>query len=210
MQLRKVIDALGEMSAKAQNLGAVITTAGKFLAQSDNKIYFKVIGRRVVGFLKTGYRNLFYTNPIGRIQEIRPLCVLDFYIHESVQRHGYGKELFECMLLEEGILPSKLAIDRPSPKLISFMRKHYQLSGYVPQNNNFVVYNEYFETPASRVREQKQEYMSQRTERPVSRQTGSAAMRGLLTPEKTEGYQTSSSMYGVQSSRSPDQTDPQY
>jgi hypothetical protein len=27
----------------------------------------------------------------GKCKEIRPLCVLDFYIHESIQRGGYGK-----------------------------------------------------------------------------------------------------------------------
>lgn len=41
--------------------------------------------------------------------------------------------------------PSKLAIDAPSTKLIAFLRKHYCLANYVPQNHNFVVFNEYFE-----------------------------------------------------------------
>lgn len=30
--------------------------------------------------------------------EAEPLCVLDFYIAENLQRHGYGLELFEFML----------------------------------------------------------------------------------------------------------------
>lgn len=30
--------------------------------------------------------------------EAEPLCVLDFYIVESLQRHGYGLELFDFML----------------------------------------------------------------------------------------------------------------
>ena len=30
--------------------------------------------------------------------EVHPLCVLDFYIHETRQRTGCGKRLFEHML----------------------------------------------------------------------------------------------------------------
>lgn len=30
--------------------------------------------------------------------EAEPLCVLDFYVVENLQRHGYGLELFDFML----------------------------------------------------------------------------------------------------------------
>ena len=30
--------------------------------------------------------------------EVEPLCLLDFYVHESMQRTGCGKKLFEGML----------------------------------------------------------------------------------------------------------------
>lgn len=30
----------------------------------------------------------------GELREIQPICVLDFYVHESCQRQGIGKELF--------------------------------------------------------------------------------------------------------------------
>ena len=49
------------------------------------------------------------------------------------------------MLKFENIDPKLLAYDRPSNKLIGFLRKHYQLVSYVMQNNNFVVFNEYFQ-----------------------------------------------------------------
>jgi alpha-tubulin N-acetyltransferase 1 len=65
-------------------------------------------------------------------------------VHESVQRIGIGKILFEHMLKEEQIQPHKLAYDRPSPKLIGFLAKHYQLRDYIPQTNNFVVFKKYF------------------------------------------------------------------
>jgi len=49
------------------------------------------------------------------------------------------------MLLAEQTQPHKLAYDRPSPKLLGFLRKYYNLVNYIPQNNNFVIYNQYFE-----------------------------------------------------------------
>ena len=37
-----------------------------------------------------------------------------------------------------------MAYDRPSPKLLSFLAKHFNLKLYTQQTNNFVVYNDYF------------------------------------------------------------------
>jgi alpha-tubulin N-acetyltransferase 1 len=51
--------------------------------------------RKCLGFLKTGKRNLFIRNEGGLMKEIKPMCVLDFYVHESVQRNGIGKVLFK-------------------------------------------------------------------------------------------------------------------
>ena len=48
------------------------------------------------------------------------------------------------MLKFENVKPGNLAYDRPSPKLISFLKKHYSLVNFTPQNNNFVVFKEYF------------------------------------------------------------------
>ena len=48
------------------------------------------------------------------------------------------------MLKSEKIQPQFLAYDRPSPKLFGFLSKHFSLKKYVLQNNNFVVFNEYF------------------------------------------------------------------
>jgi alpha-tubulin N-acetyltransferase 1 len=44
----------------------------------------KAEGNKVVGLLKVGVKNLFIRNEHGAIKEITPLCVLDFYVHESV------------------------------------------------------------------------------------------------------------------------------
>lgn len=37
-----------------------------------------------------------------------------------------------------------MAYDRPSIKLLSFLKKHFNLYEYIPQANNFVVFNDYF------------------------------------------------------------------
>ena len=52
----------------------------------------------VVGILKTGYKKLFIYDRDGGHHEMEPLCVLDFYVHESMQRRGCGRRLFEHML----------------------------------------------------------------------------------------------------------------
>jgi len=37
------------------------------------------------------------------------------------------------MLQDQKVQPRLLAIDRPSPKLVGFMRKHYGLASVIPQ-----------------------------------------------------------------------------
>ncbi len=51
----------------------------------------KIEDNKVMGFLKTGKKNLFFRDYVGTVKQINPLCVLDFYVHESVQRNGFGK-----------------------------------------------------------------------------------------------------------------------
>ncbi|EPZ32665.1 DUF738-domain-containing protein [Rozella allomycis CSF55] len=75
------------------------------------------------GFLKVGTKVLFIS---GRQHQIQPLCLLDIYIHENSQRKGFGKKLFDHMLM-----------------MLSFLSKHYNLKSYLPQANNFVVFRDY-------------------------------------------------------------------
>lgn len=49
------------------------------------------------------------------------------------------------MLQAEQLTAEQLAYDRPSPKLLSFLHKHYGLASYIPQSNNFVVFEAYFQ-----------------------------------------------------------------
>jgi len=61
----------------------------------------KIENNKVCGILKTGKKNLFYYDGFGKVKELRPLCVLDFYVHESVQRLGVGKVRFHQIIILE-------------------------------------------------------------------------------------------------------------
>ncbi|XP_070840883.1 alpha-tubulin N-acetyltransferase 1 isoform X1 [Chaetodon trifascialis] len=144
-----VIDELGRASAKAQQLTAPITSTSKLQSQT-HQLYLLKDGESnggrgvVVGFLKVGYKKLFLLDIQGVHIEAEPLCVLDFYIAENLQRHGYGLELFDFMLQHKNLEPVLMAYDRPSPKFLSFLAKHYCLTQSVPQVNNFVVFDGFF------------------------------------------------------------------
>ncbi|XP_030366658.1 alpha-tubulin N-acetyltransferase 1 isoform X2 [Strigops habroptila] len=149
-QLRTVIDELGKASAKAQGLPSPVTSATRM--ESNRHVLYilrDTEGRgppkgAVIGFLKVGYKKLFLLDRSGAHNEAEPLCVLDFYIHESLQRHGYGRELFHHMLQSERVEPWRLAVDRPSQKLLAFLHKHYGLVDAIPQVNNFVIFEGFF------------------------------------------------------------------
>jgi len=44
--------------------------------------------------------------------------------------------------------PARIAYDRPSHKLMGFLAKHFYLTRHVQQNNNYVVFDDYFTTTA--------------------------------------------------------------
>ena len=69
---------------------------------------------------------------------------------EGYQRGGFGQRLFETMLQSEGVQAERLGYDRPSPKLINFLRKHFGLVQYQPQANHFVVFDKYWTQPMRR------------------------------------------------------------
>jgi alpha-tubulin N-acetyltransferase 1 len=94
--------------------------------------------------LKVGKKNLFLIDGHGSQNEVYPLCVLDFYVHESRQRSGCGKILYEHMLAEQKTSPKLMAIDRPSPKLLAFLRKHYGLAKAITQVNHYVIFEGFF------------------------------------------------------------------
>lgn len=99
---------------------------------------------RVIGFIKVGEKKLFLYDTAGKMHEVTPTCVLDFYVHESCQRCGFGKELFDHMVAAEGLEPHELAIDKPSPKFSAFLGKHFNLHDVVRQTNNYMVFAAFF------------------------------------------------------------------
>ncbi|KAL7749234.1 hypothetical protein RI367_005386 [Sorochytrium milnesiophthora] len=160
--LEELINQLGVRSAKAQGLKAPVTTSHR-LMETDQRLYCirnddaerdrrqsavagcSAAGEEeavdaVVGIIKVGVKRLFIVDSAGQVNEMKPLCVLDFYVHEHYQRLGYGRRLFDAMLEAENVQPSALAYDRPSPKMLSFLNKHFGLWKYNPQPNNYVVF----------------------------------------------------------------------
>ncbi|UJR09046.1 hypothetical protein I4U23_013294 [Adineta vaga] len=148
-KLTSIINAMGEASYKAQGLYGPITTARK-LRVSDHRLY--IVKKpddnnnkgSVVGILKVGPKHLYIYDTNGQVYERTPLCILDFYVHESKQRLGFGKNLFDTMLNYEKCAPYELPVDRPSNKCLAFLHKHYHLSSPIHQVNNFVVYQAFF------------------------------------------------------------------
>ncbi|XP_059149266.1 alpha-tubulin N-acetyltransferase 1-like [Physella acuta] len=153
--LYDIVDKMGEASAKAQSLHGPITT-GKRLETSGHRVYIMKDNNSnrgmgcVIGILKVGSKKLFVYDNSKKQHEMEPLCVLDFYVHESRQRMGCGRKLFDFMLMNEGIRVEHLAIDRPSPKFLSFLKRHYKLEASIPQVNNFVVFEGFFANRADR------------------------------------------------------------
>jgi len=152
--LRQLIDEIGKRSAIAQGLvrgggqPAPVTSFGQML-QSSHRLYMCIQrteqGRHVLGLLKVGCKQLYHWDSRGSLRELNNhMSVLDFYVDEACQRQGVGIRLFRHVLESEGSSPEKLAYDRPSPKLLAFLHKHYGLRDYTPQKNNFVIYNEFF------------------------------------------------------------------
>ncbi|XP_054276718.1 alpha-tubulin N-acetyltransferase-like [Macrosteles quadrilineatus] len=141
---------MGLASARAQGLHHPITSAER-LRICDHTLYIMMDPRdnhgkgSVVGILKMGVKHLFLSDPTGMVHEKETLCVLDFYVHESKQRTGIGKRMFDYMLEDKDIKPCKLAIDRPSQNILYFLNKHYGLAKIYPQNNNFVLFEGFFD-----------------------------------------------------------------
>lgn len=154
-QMADIINVLGRRSCKAQALGATITDWTR-MASGSHRIYIAARTSRagsgstrqlVLGFLKTGRKNLFLrvSDMTSMLREVEPLCVLDFYVHESLQRQGVGLKLMRGFFQNEGVTAEAVAYDRPSNKLISFLGKHFGLQDYVNQTNNFVVFRRFWD-----------------------------------------------------------------
>lgn len=142
--IAKIIDEIGTSSSKSQKLNSIITTFAKFVSVRQN-ILVKIHKNEIIGFIKTGIKSLCYHDQKGKYTTIKPVCVLDFFVNENCQRLGFGKEIFDKVLEVQQLFPWQLAIDKPSNKFLNFLKKHYNLCKYFPQNNNFVIFDKFFE-----------------------------------------------------------------
>ena len=139
----RIIDRMGAASAKAQGLGAIITSTERLRANPGHVCFFAAKSDACLGFIKLGVKKLF-VHALGSMREIEPLCVLDFYVHERCQRQGVGLALFTRALAHFSVEARQMGYDRPSPKFLAFLDKHHGLRNYTPQNNNFVVFDDFF------------------------------------------------------------------
>nr|XP_016923912.1 alpha-tubulin N-acetyltransferase 2 [Drosophila suzukii] len=154
-ELSQIVDVMGQLSAVAQGLRYPVTTAAKLAP--DQVVYLladkDAAGRwSVAGLLKVGTKDLFVFDNKGSCRRANQTpAILDFYVHESRQRRGLGKQLFQRMLDEQGWTAGKCSVDRPSEKLLAFLGKHYGLVSTIPQGNHFVLYEGFFEDPHAKI-----------------------------------------------------------
>ena len=143
LYVNEIIDKMGELSSHAQKLPTIITSSQKFFT-SNHRIVFKAEKDKVLGFIKVGVKKLYIRDRDFNYHEVSPLCVLDFYVYESVQRNGIGKQLFDYMINFEKKNPKEIAYDKPSDKFLNFLNKYFNLGNFIQQNNNFVVFDDFF------------------------------------------------------------------
>ena len=117
LYVKEILDIMGQLSSKAQNLQTIITNTSRFFP-SNHRLFIKAEGNMVFGYLKIGLKKLFLRDRLFNYHERKTLCVLDFYVYDAVQRKGIGKQLFDYMLNYEKINPHSLAYDRPTLRLL--------------------------------------------------------------------------------------------
>uniref|UniRef100_A0A0N5A6M9 Alpha-tubulin N-acetyltransferase n=1 Tax=Parastrongyloides trichosuri TaxID=131310 RepID=A0A0N5A6M9_PARTI len=151
--IEKAINEMGKLSMTAQGLRKVLTSYQKIVDSNEEQTLYVMWKKNpnnekhsiVVGILKVGRKKLYLTDDRLQKYEDIPLCVLDFYVHNTLQRKGNGHKIFEEMLRHEKLDAIQLAIDKPSDSLLEFMKKYYGLDKPIWQTTNFVVFNGFFD-----------------------------------------------------------------
>ncbi|KAI1715575.1 GNAT acetyltransferase, mec-17 domain-containing protein [Ditylenchus destructor] len=154
-KLTETIDALGKLSASHSNNQTVLTSCAK-LIDSDHVLYVaweyysENNVSRITGYIKVGRKQLYLFDNSMRPYEGSFVCLLDFYVHYSLQRKGIGSRLFEFMLENEHVSGAhQIPLDKPSATLLAFMAKHYGLNDPIWQSTNFVVFPPIFSADKS-------------------------------------------------------------
>jgi len=102
----------------------------------------------ITGFIKYSYRHLYFYTKKGKVVEKDPCCILDFYVLETIQRKGIGHQLLEHVLAIESDRTGvgsfdQCCYDRPSPKLIAFIKKNYKSTKENLQPNKFMIFDQF-------------------------------------------------------------------
>jgi len=95
--LDSILDEFGTRSAAAQGIGQPMTSAAKLVA-SEHRVYLASDGAQLTGFLKVGTKHLYYYDRKGKVQELDPVCALDFFVDEGCQRRGIGNGILQGFL----------------------------------------------------------------------------------------------------------------
>ena len=145
--IKNLINEIGNLSSKEQGLKHIITTYSSFSTSDNNKIYLLINEneQKALGFIKIGYRKLFLWDRLGIQHEFNKICLLDFFVHPNCQRKGYGKIMIDKMLITENLEMKDIPIDRPSLLCLKFMEKHFNLKEFLPQSNNFVIFDQFWD-----------------------------------------------------------------
>jgi alpha-tubulin N-acetyltransferase 1 len=149
-EVSSLINQIGIASSRAQGLPHVITNFSTFV-NSDNTIYMLISedGKKALGFVKVGTRNLFLWDRRAVQHQKRCVCLLDFFTCPTCQRQGHGKKMIDAMLEDQGLNMVQVPIDRPSNLCLSFMKRHFGLCEYVAQSNNFVVFDQFWQSDSA-------------------------------------------------------------
>uniref|UniRef100_A0A914GZ11 Alpha-tubulin N-acetyltransferase n=1 Tax=Globodera rostochiensis TaxID=31243 RepID=A0A914GZ11_GLORO len=151
------INQIGKLAAEAQGLKRPVTSFARFSDSSDDQALYllwepaqSVEGGHsstIFGYLKiVRDRRLYLADDDGRQYVTTPICVLDFFVHKSVQQQGKGVQLFNAMLKAEGDLEARrCAFDKPSVQLLQFLARHFGLERPIWQSTSFVVFHSFFE-----------------------------------------------------------------
>ena len=106
----EILDKMGLASSQSQNLTTISTSFLKFY-ESNHRIVIKAQQNKVLGFIKVGTKKLYVRDRYYNYHNVSPLCVIDFYVHESCQRNGIGKQLFDYMVNFERKYPEEIAYE---------------------------------------------------------------------------------------------------
>ncbi|KAL3073988.1 hypothetical protein niasHS_006242 [Heterodera schachtii] len=159
--LQRGIDQIGQLAAESRSLKRPVTSFARFADSPDEQALYLLWepltsdqptanggpSSRIYGYLKVVRdRRLYLVDGEGRQFVTTPLCVLDFFIHQSVQHQGKGAQLFRAMLKAEGDLGAhRCAFDKPSDEFLHFLARHFSLERPLWQPNSFVVFPSFFE-----------------------------------------------------------------